>query len=298
MSPSFSQLERFVATARKGSYSAAAEDLFVTPQAVSKSIHDLESKLHVQLLEARGKQLKPTDAGGRVYRYAVDALDARGGIRDVTPAGEGGVAQLRGSLSVVVANIPLRGRVFREEDFEPFRRAYPLVELQVSFFAGSGCLAALDAGMADAALVAGKPEREDLHASWMRTMALRLLVSTRHELAAKERVAFSDLHGRKLAVPHDFRSYKEVVERRFAQEGVRPRYVALEMSEARHRAFLRDEGGALLVSHDARLCEAFPDTVMIPFKEKERIALPYYYVWREGHETALVAALRRCLCAS
>ena len=81
MSPSFSQLERFVATARKGSYSAAAEDLFVTPQAVSKSIHDLESKLHVQLLEARGKQLKPTDAGGRVYRYAVDALDARGGIR-------------------------------------------------------------------------------------------------------------------------------------------------------------------------------------------------------------------------
>ena len=139
MSPSFSQLERFVATARKGSYSAAAEDLFVTPQAVSKSIHDLESKLHVQLLEARGKQLKPTDAGGRVYRYAVDALDARGGIRDVTPAGEGGVAQLRGSLSVVAANIPLRGRVFREEDFEPFRRAYPLVELQVSFFAGSGC---------------------------------------------------------------------------------------------------------------------------------------------------------------
>ena len=139
MSPSFSQLERFVATARKGSYSAAAEDLFVTPQAVSKSIHDLESKLHVQLLEARGKQLKPTDAGGRVYRYAVDALDARGGIRDVTPAGEGGVAQLRGSLSVVMANIPLRGRVFREEDFEPFRRAYPLVELQLSFFAGSGC---------------------------------------------------------------------------------------------------------------------------------------------------------------
>ena len=129
-------------------------------------------------------------------------------------------------------------------------------------------------------------------------MALCLLVSTRHELAAKECVAFSDLHGRKLAVPHDFRSYKEVVERRFAQEGVRPRYVALEMSEARHRAFLRDEGGALLVSHDARLCEAFPDTVMIPFKEKERIALPYYYVWREGRETALVSALRRCLCAS
>lgn len=298
MSPSFSQLERFVATARKGSYSAAAGDLSVTPQAVSKSVHDLEQKLNVQLLESYGRQLRPTDAGGRVYRYAVDALDARGGIRGVTPIGEDGAAQLRGSLSVAVANIPLRGRVFREEDFAAFRRACPRAKLRVSFFAGSGCLAALDAGMADAALVVGKPEREDLRAARIRTMALCLLVSSRHDLAAKECVAFSDLHGKKLAVPHDFRSYKEVVERRFAQEGVRPRYVALEMSEARHRAFLCDENGALLVSNDARLRETFPDTVMIPFKEKDCIALPYYYVWRAGRDTALVAMLRRCLGAS
>lgn len=298
MSPSFSQLERFVATARKGSYSAAAGDLSVTPQAVSKSIHELEQKLNVQLLEAHGKRLKPTDAGGRVYRYAIDALEARGEIRGVARESGASVTALRGSLSVAVTSSPLRGRVFCEEDFAAFRQACPQVKLRVSFFAGSGCLAALAAGMTDAALVVGKPELKGLCAARVRTMALCLLVCSRHALASKESVSFSDLHGRKLAVPHDFRSCKMMLDRQFAKEGVRPHYVALEMSEIRHRTFLREEDGALLVSKDARLHETFPDTVMIPFEAQDCIALPYYYVWREGNETPTVAMLRRCLLSS
>lgn len=297
MSPSFSQLERFVATARTGSYSAAANNLSVTPQAVSKSIHDLERKLNMQLFELSGRQLTPTNEGGEVYRYAVDALDARGGIRGVTPGAAAGASELRGPLTVAVASSPLRGRVFREEDFASFRKTFPRVKLSMSFFAGSGCLAALDAGMVDAVLVAGKPEREGVRATRVRTTALCLLVSSRHELAASTYVSFADLHGRKLAMPHDFRSCKVVVDRRFAKQGVHPRYVSLETSEIRHRAFVDEEGGALLVSADESLHELYPNAVAIPFTRQDRIELPYYFAWRADGETAAVAALRRYLCA-
>ena len=90
---------------------------------------------------------------------------------------------------------PCEAECFAKKISSLFAGRIRLWSFRCRFFAGSGCLAALDAGMADAALVVGKPEREDLHASWMRTMALCLLVSTRHELAAKECVAFSCMVG-------------------------------------------------------------------------------------------------------
>ena len=48
MSPSIEQLDRFVRSARAGSYSAAAQELYVSPQTVSKSVHDMEHKLNTE----------------------------------------------------------------------------------------------------------------------------------------------------------------------------------------------------------------------------------------------------------
>ena len=294
MYPTFTQLERVVATAQYGSYSAAASELYISTQAVSRSVHELEQTLNVQLFESRGKRLQTTWAGAAVCRYAVDALEAKSGIKQVALNTVTRADIPCGSLAVAVANSPFRGRMFRQEDFAAFRRLYPRVRLKVLFFAGSGCLAALHEGMAAAALVAGKPDYEGLHSVKIRTITPQLLVSSHHELAGKSAATFADLHGRKLAVPHDFRCCKAVVEKRLAEQGIRPRFVAVEMSEARHRAFL-DQGGALLVSNDEHLLEVFSDTTMIPFVPQDRIALPCYFVWRKSAETPEVALLRQCL---
>ena len=58
MSPSIEQLDRFVRSARAGSYSAAAQELYVTPQTVSKSVHDMEHKLNDQDLLKIQKEMK------------------------------------------------------------------------------------------------------------------------------------------------------------------------------------------------------------------------------------------------
>ena len=65
MSPSIEQLDRFVRSARAGSYSAAAQELYVSPQTVSKSVHDMEHKLNIVLFEPTGRRLRPTPAARR-----------------------------------------------------------------------------------------------------------------------------------------------------------------------------------------------------------------------------------------
>lgn len=291
MSPSFDQLERFVATARLGSYSAAANDLRVTPQTVSKSIHEMEQKLNVQLFETQGKRLCPTYRGGAVYRYAVDALDARSEMHHMKSVDAQPPKALRSSFTLAVASSPLRGRVFHENDFASFRRMYPQIAFKMMFFASSACLSALESGMVDAAVVAGNPARRGLCAVKIRTVLLCALVSSRHLFAGRKSVSLVDLHNEKLAVPYDFRCCKAVVEQRLSQQEVSPRFVPLEMNEARHRAFLQDESGVLLVSPDSRLLDVFPGTALVPLSSQDRISLPYYYAWRDDCAKPTVALM-------
>ena len=69
-----SQLEYFVTTVQYGSFTMAAKELFVTPQAVSKSVGDLERELHVQLCEKSGRCVKPTEFGRMFAARASEAL--------------------------------------------------------------------------------------------------------------------------------------------------------------------------------------------------------------------------------
>lgn len=67
-------LRTFEAVARSGSFKAAAEELFVTPAAVSYQVKALEAWLGTLLFERLGKGVQLTDDGERLYRDAHRAL--------------------------------------------------------------------------------------------------------------------------------------------------------------------------------------------------------------------------------
>jgi DNA-binding transcriptional LysR family regulator len=56
-------LQAFVAVARTGSFSAAAQDLFLTQPAISKRISKLEETLNHRLFDRLGRELQLTEAG-------------------------------------------------------------------------------------------------------------------------------------------------------------------------------------------------------------------------------------------
>lgn len=66
----YRQLHYFRAVARAGSIAQAAEQLHLTPQAISGQLAELERYLGVKLFERRGPRLSLTDAGQLALEYA------------------------------------------------------------------------------------------------------------------------------------------------------------------------------------------------------------------------------------
>ena len=65
--PSFSALRVFESAVRLGSFAAAAEELRLTPTAISHQVRNLEKFLGVHLFHRIGRGVIPTDAGRRYF---------------------------------------------------------------------------------------------------------------------------------------------------------------------------------------------------------------------------------------
>ena len=96
--PPLNALRAFEAAARAGSYVAAAEELKVSPAAVSQQIRKLEAFLDKQLFMRFNNRVVLTDAGQAVYAGASDALQA---ISALTEQVMSGSAKSRLVVSVI-----------------------------------------------------------------------------------------------------------------------------------------------------------------------------------------------------
>lgn len=75
------QLEMFAATARTGSFTAAARELGVGQPAVSQTVRRLEEQLGMVLFERTGRSVIPTGAATALLPSALAALEAFGSVR-------------------------------------------------------------------------------------------------------------------------------------------------------------------------------------------------------------------------
>ena len=72
------QLEYFVRIVEEKSFTKAAEKLFISQPALSKSIRALEAELGVTLFKRDPRELSLTSEGENVYCYAVDIFAGTG----------------------------------------------------------------------------------------------------------------------------------------------------------------------------------------------------------------------------
>lgn len=101
MSPSLKQLRYFVEIVDAGSYSLAAERLFIAQSALSRQVKEMEALLQVTLLERKPRHVEPTPAGlafyARARRILAELADASAQARHVARGGEGAVRLLHSS---------------------------------------------------------------------------------------------------------------------------------------------------------------------------------------------------------
>lgn len=105
MTPSLKQLRYFVEIVDAGSFSLAAERLFIAQSALSRQIRDMEALLQVELLERKARHVVPTAAGHAFHesarRILSDLADASAQARHVQRGGDS-IVRLLHSSSVVL----------------------------------------------------------------------------------------------------------------------------------------------------------------------------------------------------
>ena len=71
----WTEMQGFVESVRRGSFSAAGRQLDLSPSAISKLLSRLESRLGVRLLNRTTRTLSLTEAGHAYFQRCVDILD-------------------------------------------------------------------------------------------------------------------------------------------------------------------------------------------------------------------------------
>lgn len=140
-------LRAFCDAYETGSITGAAEEAFVTRQALSRTLRELESELGCALFERGASGVRPTPFGQAAYPHARRALEECRAMREDAGKYREGVA---GALLLAVE--PNAMLSLPQDLLARYRAARPGVELRTSLSHGSASLEALASGLVDAVL--------------------------------------------------------------------------------------------------------------------------------------------------
>jgi len=207
------RLEIFVKVAELGSFSRAAERLFLTQPTVSEHVRALEDELGVQLLDRLGRGATPTRAGTLLLGYAQRMLALS---RETTQA----MAQLQGRVSgeLVVGGSTIPGEYVLPALIGAFRAKYPDVSVSLRIGGSGEVQAWVEEGRVELGVVGASPTARALEGRQLMADELVVVVAAEHPWAARATVSLDDLKAEPMIVRERGSGSREAFER--ALEGV------------------------------------------------------------------------------
>ncbi|APD08787.1 MULTISPECIES: hydrogen peroxide-inducible genes activator [Thermus] len=178
MNITLAQLRYLVVLAEEGSFTRAAERVYLTQPALSVQIRKLEEALGVRLFDR--KKGRPTEVGQAVVAQARRVLEEVERLKALA-RGEEGVFQ--GSFRIGV--IPTLAPYLLPRLLPRITEKYPAIEVAVREELTPGILRGLEEGQLDAGLVGTEEKVPGLKAYPLFTEAFLAYISPRHPLYAK-----------------------------------------------------------------------------------------------------------------
>jgi len=122
----FAELKAFVAVVERASFARAADQLGLSPSALSQSIRQLEARLGVRLLNRTTRSVAPTAAGARLHeRIAPLIRDMADAVAETSAA----AGQTGGTLRI--NTLGMAPRQIIAPRLGRFHRAHPNVALDI-----------------------------------------------------------------------------------------------------------------------------------------------------------------------
>lgn len=188
MNPTLRQMRAFVALAKTGNFTSAAQYMHVTQSALSGLIKELEQTLGARVVDRSTRRIVLTDIGRELYplfSQMIDDLDgALANVADHTQLRKG-VVRIAAPQLMCCTLVP--------EAVAAYRADYPDIDVRVADSAVEHVIARVLSGESDFGI---GPEREaapQLEARELFEMPFSLVFPQGHPLEANERVTWQDV---------------------------------------------------------------------------------------------------------
>jgi len=205
------RLEIFAKVAELGSFSRAAEALFLTQPTVSEHIRALEDELGLPLLDRLGRGATPTRAGQLFLGYASRILALSREARQAIDHFQG---RMSGELMVGGSTIP--GEYFLPAWIGRFKGKYP--EILITLLIGDSRAVSgwVEEGRVELGIIGARPTSRALESRELTSDELVIVVTAGHPWNAKETITLEELRTEPLIVRERGSGTREALERALA----------------------------------------------------------------------------------
>jgi len=182
------QIVYFVAVVETGSFSLAAEELYISQSSLSKQIIALEKELGIKLFDRSKRKIALTEAGEMLHKHAVNLKKNYQSL--LADLGE----YKKSIPSLMIAAIPVTAQYGITSYVAQFKKAYPQINFTMEERQASTILSALTQRKYDLAFV--RDYNIDLNTFSILPIAtdkLMVAVSCDHRLAKRKSISLKEL---------------------------------------------------------------------------------------------------------
>ena len=278
------QLQVFEAIYRLGSFTRAAEELFLTQPTLSMQIRKLTDVIGVPLLEHVGRNVQPTEAGDRVYAACRNMFETLVNL-DMEIANLKGLKQGRLRLCVVTTAKYLGPELLGE-----FSRDYPGIDLSLTVTNRETVIERMMSNEDDLYIM-GQAPKDKLKIETYRLSPNPLVVMAPrdHPLVSKKNISLEELADEPFIFREPGSGIRDATLKVFDSVGKRPK-IRMELSDndAIKHSVASGLGLSILSLHTLAL-EGVDGPITILDVEGFPILRSWFIVHPKGKELSLVA---------
>lgn len=182
------QLEIFCKVVELGSFSKAADAVYLAQASVSERIANLERMVGVKLLDRLGRQVVPTRAGELLYKHAVLMLDMK---RTARLEMESFLGLKQGEIHMGGSTIP--GEYILPEIIGSFNEKYPSISVVMTIADTNEIETRVFEGTLELGVIGSRGSHKSLRYQKLWKDELVLAIPAKHRWASKKVISLSEL---------------------------------------------------------------------------------------------------------
>ncbi len=274
------QLRVFEAAARHGSFTRAAEELFLTQPTISMQIKQLTKSVGIPLFEQVGKRLYLTEAGRELFSTCKDIFNTLAQF-EMKVADLKGLKQGQLRLAVITT-----AKYFIPRLLGSFCKLYPGIEISLQVTNHEGILERMTSNQDDLYIMSQIPEHLDINYEAFLENPLVVVAPVNHPLALEKNIPISKLANEPFIMREPGSGTRRSVQELFDENDVQVK-VKLELgsNEAIKQAIAGGLGISVLSRHTLM---PYAEDLTILDVEYFPIKRNWYMVYPNGKQLSIV----------